>query len=584
MKRRKQILSTLLAMAMVGTMLAGCGQAADNSGSSQAGTEAGSSQAAVESSGKEDAENAGTEAAGNEEGTKRICEDTITLTVAGMYNQGSGSDWSSTQQFTEYEKRLGIRLDATAYDVETWSSKFSLMLAGDELPDLLGNAGLTAGQVAEYGSEGYFLDFGEYLDLMPNLSALMEEYPAYAASIMDEDGHIYAFSTLNRVSDFAMAQYNVINTRWLENVNMEIPQTLDDLYQVLTAFKEQDANGNGDPDDEIPFGLAYANGTGYFRNEMYVLYAFGIYSQQYVFHTMVDENGKVVLGDITENYKDFLKYMNKLYSEGLINEDAFVLTAAELKTLVSDDKVGISAVSPECYGTDPIAEFICMNGYTSDYSPNPTSALASRVSGTYKLAASADTKYPEEIAKFVDYLFTEEGALSAANGYEGVTFDYQDVNGTGVVDHTNYADGYESPERYRQEKAVAIEAFSVLSVKAGTIFEMFDKATDEDLKAGPVYEMSSFNCLREMAMREDGLELYDPFPALKYTDEELEERTILYTDMVNYLKSAKADFIIGERDIDGEWENHIATLNQMELERFLEIEQAAYDRYLATIE
>lgn len=313
MKRRKQILSTILAAAMVGTMLAGCGQAAGNTDSSLPEAEENNT--------------------GNEEGSNRICEDTITLTVAGMYNQGSGSDWSSTLQFEEYEKRLGIRLDAAAYDVETWPSKFSLMLAGDELPDLLGNAGLTAGQVAEYGSEGYFLDFAEYLDLMPNLSALMEEYPAYAASIMDEDGHIYAFSTLNRVSDFALAQYNVVNTRWLENVDMEIPKTLDELYQVLTAFKEQDANGNGDPDDEIPFGLAYANGTGYFRNEMYVLYAFGIYSQQYVFHTMADENGKVLLGDITENYKEFLKYMNKLYSEGLMNEDAFVLTAAELKTL-----------------------------------------------------------------------------------------------------------------------------------------------------------------------------------------------------------------------------------------------------------
>ncbi len=574
----------VLAAAMLCLTSVGCGQTEE--ASSQGGESSGGNENVTSESGAAGTvdSTAGQESPGSGAGeAKRISEDTITLTVAGMYNQGSGSDWTSTQQFQEYEKRLGLKLEANTYDVETWPSQFSLMLAGDELPDLLGNAGMTVGQVAEYGADGYLLDFSQYLDIMPHLTALMEEYPAYAASIRDQDGHIYAFPALNRVSDFAMAQYNVINTKWLERVGKEIPETLDELYDVLTAFKEQDANGNGDPDDEIPFGLATAGGTGYFRNEMYVLYAHGIYSQLYVFHVMDDGNGKVVLGDTTENYKAFLKYMNKLYKEGLINKDAFVLTAAELKTLVTDDKVGISAVSADCYGEDPISQYRCINGYRSDYSPNPTAALSSRVAGTYKLAANADTKYPEEIAKFVDYLFTEEGALSCANGYEGVTFDYRDVKGTGVVDHTNFADGYDSPEQYRQEKAVAIEAFSILSVKAGTIYEMFDKASDQDLEAGPVYEMSPFNSLRAMAMREEGLELYDPFPGLKYTEEELTERTSLYTDISNYLKAAKADFIIGERDIDSEWEAHIATLNQMGLERFLEIEQAAYDRYLESI-
>lgn len=578
MKRTK--VKGLLAAILAITLLAGCGSSTGNGTVTTVAEE--TSGEVVRETGAETTLEAPTEEGG--ETSTRISDETITLTVAGMYNQGSGSDWSSTDQFAEYEKRLGIKLDATTYDVETWSSKFTLMLAGDELPDLVANAGLTAGQVAEYGSDGYFLDFSEYLDIMPNLTALMEEYPEYKASLVDEEGHIYAFPTLNRQSDFALAQYNVINTKWLENVNMEAPKTLDELYDVLVAFKEQDANGNGDPDDEIPFGLAYENGNGYFRNEMYVLYGFGIYSQLYVFHLMADEEGNVVLGDTTENYKEFLRYMNRLYEDGLINEDAFVLTTSELKTLVMDDKVGISAVSAECYGTDPIQSYRCINGYTSDYSPNPTVALSARVSGTYKLAASADTKHPEEIAKFVDYLLTEEGALSAENGYEGVTFDYKDVNGTNVVDHTNYAEGYDSAEQYRQEKAVAIQAFNILSVKAGTIFEMFDKASDEDLTSGPVYEMSPFNSLREMAMREDGLEVYSPFPNLKYTEEELAERTVLYTDIQNYLKTAKADFIIGEKDVDADWESHISTLNQMGLERFLEIEQTAYDRYLASIE
>ena len=44
---------------------------------------------------------------------------------------------------------------------------------------------------------------------------------------------------------------------WMKNVGVDkAPETTDELYDMLVAFKEQDANGNGDPSDEIPFTLS----------------------------------------------------------------------------------------------------------------------------------------------------------------------------------------------------------------------------------------------------------------------------------------------------------------------------------------
>ena len=43
---------------------------------------------------------------------------------------------------------------------------------------------------------------------------------------------------------------------WMKNGGVDkAPETTDELYDMLVAFKEQDANGNGDPSDEIPFKM-----------------------------------------------------------------------------------------------------------------------------------------------------------------------------------------------------------------------------------------------------------------------------------------------------------------------------------------
>ena len=70
------------------------------------------------------------------------------------------------------------------------------------------------------------------------------------------------------------------------------------------------------------------------------------------------------------------------------------------------------------------------------------------------------------------------------------------------------------------------------------------------------------------------------FPTLLYTEEEVAERTSLYTDISLYLETMHAQFITGVADIENDWENFLQTLDAMQLPRLLEIEQAAYDRLM----
>ena len=99
----------------------------------------------------------------------------ITVTVSGPKPSGL-DDWTQLADIEEYAKRLGIRLDCNFYETD-WETQLTLMVAGDELPDLLTGCFMNIGDVNEWGGEGYFLDLSQYLDEMPNLQAYFEKYP-----------------------------------------------------------------------------------------------------------------------------------------------------------------------------------------------------------------------------------------------------------------------------------------------------------------------------------------------------------------------------------------------------------------------
>ncbi len=588
MQKRKKILGVLLAVAMICSVFTGCGQETGNEGSQAGGTGESQTEESEEASEPEEAQDgtqaretdaSGTESGADGEGFGRISEEPITLTLAARYNAGGryNTDFASTDQFKEYEKRLGIRFDVSAYDLEQWPSKLTLMMASDEMPDIIAYANMTSIDVEKYGKDGYLLDFAQYLDIMPNLRKRMEEFPEYAAAITNENGKIYAFSTLTASSEYAMIRPIFMSRKWLENLNLEEPRTVDDLYNVLKAFKEQDANGNGDPTDEIPMGRA----DGCFWTDMPILWAFGIYGQGESFYLMPQDDEKIVLGDATENYKEYLRYMHKLYEEGLMNVDAFVTTYNEVDTQFQDEKVGYW----ESWSALPgdVRDWTIVNGFTSEYNPVRTNVIYNRADNAYMLAASADTEHPEEIARFVDYLFTYEGAISARSGYEGVSYDFVEKDGILMVDYEPYAKaaGFDDIDDFYAQKVIAANVFPIYETdRKGSFADVTREMTREELQDDKFYDIGGKNLLKALATREEGVQVISAYPNVKYTAEELETRSTLYTDVYNYLVTAKVQFITGELDIDAGWDSYLAELDKIGLQRLLEIEQAAYDRYL----
>lgn len=569
MKKRSRMTGLFALVLALGLLASGCGQPADTTKDDQSGSSATTGSNAE--SGVDEGGKASTDG-------YPISDEVITVTVTG--SQGATPDWNATLQVAEIEARLGIRLDCRPFSDDAWKTQQTLMMASDDLPDLIINASNTMVSFAEYGADGYLLPINEYMDVAPNLSAVMEESPAYADAITSPDGNIYALTTYGQ-NKLGGISRSFVNKLWLENVGMETPTTVDELYDVLVAFRDGDANGNGDPKDEIPFSAAFQTGASTYA-EQTLMNAFGINSNK-VTYSLGDVDGKVQLMDISENYRAFLRYIKRLYSEGLMDSEAFIQTRDEFRAKAAEDRVGFFGDSaPFVAAGQPIeydANFEWVGGLTSSENEARSVVLDSPAGSNAVCAISATTEYPVELVRLLDYFYSDEGSLAGSRGFEGISFEWTELAGVpgSRIAKVMEVEEYPSAEEFRYKKAVINNGFQLVSPFYGTQYPLIMEAEDE-LLAGALLKECGWAALIESGTRREGTVLVDTFPNLVYTAEENAERATIYNDISLYLANAKAQFITGGMDIDADWETHVNTLNQMGLERILAIEQAAYDR------
>lgn len=510
-----------------------------------------------------------------------ITSEEITVTAAGPMPSGC-EDWTQVAVIEEYADRLGIRLNCEFYETD-WETQLTLKVAGDELPDLLVGCTMNVSDVNEWGGEGYFLDLSEYLDLMPNLKAYFEKYPELEAYCTTSDGHIYGLPKL-RIDMTDRLTRSFINKQWLDNLGLAVPATIDEYYAALVAFKEQDANGNGNPDDEIP--LLYTSDTGgYTALEKTLLDAFGIFTTDANYALQADESGKVELANTNDTYKEYLKFMHKLYEEGLMEQEAFTITSDEVTTKQQGDVYGSFGCgsAPFVMANKDIsydASWAALAGLTSDLHKESNASIASPVVNSILVAVNGNTKNPEAMARFIDYFYTDEGMLSATKGYEGVTLDMVEDALLGTkVPEMYVPEGFSSGEEYRYKGAILNEALNLVerNIDRQAMFE-----SDLEVLQNPEFVEKYGWAARVLeAFKAEGVTGVDAYPVVSYTAEEVDERGPVYKDITTYLKQARAQFITGELDLDKDWDTYINTLDQMNLGRLLEIEQAAYDRFAA---
>ena len=194
----------------------------------------------------------------------KMCENfgDITLRVA-VIDKPSIEDWETNDFILWLEEVTNIDFVFELIPTESSGEKLGLMLNSGDYPDMFWNTGMTDAMVSRFGvDEGMFLPLNDLIEEHGNFfkKYVMDTYPATEGIMTQLDGNIYSLPDVNECYHCKYSNKFWINQAWLDNLGLEMPTTLDELYDVLVAFRDQDANGNGDPTDEIPMAGDYVNG------------------------------------------------------------------------------------------------------------------------------------------------------------------------------------------------------------------------------------------------------------------------------------------------------------------------------------
>lgn len=557
MKNAKKLVALLLSLALV-LSLGACGGNGESSTSSEASPSSTTEEsgAAAESGDESQAETAETG-----EFQLPIVDEPTTLSyfVADDSNAAiMTTDWNDNEFYQEMERRTGVHLEFEMVSSADYQTNFNLMIASGNLADMIYvGASYYAEGVDAAIDDGYFLDLTDLVDeYMPNYEKIRTSDIQYELLSTTDSGRLGAVYELRQSKQGPWLGL-WIRQDWLDDLGLDTPVTFDDYHEVLTAFKNEKGA-------TAPLILNFSGSDGEFGTMSGGLNVLNSWQ--------LDETGKVNFGPYMDAWKEYVTIMHQWYTEGLIDPDfmatdertadmAKVVTGASgvfaaLYTMPSvyeaaseDPNMNLAPVNPPVMNEGDEGHIRLRDSYTSG-----------------NTAISADSENWEIALRWLDYLYTDEGALLANYGVEGDTFEF---NEDGEPEFTDKILNNENGWTMTQTVA------SYLCPSAG-IANWSDWT--RELAGVPEKDQACYDVWSEFS---DDWRLPS---SVTLTQEESTERAALYADISTIVKEQTAQFISGALDIESNWDAYISALEASGMERAIEITQAAYDRYLARVE
>lgn len=471
----------------------------------------------------------------------------------------NGEEWAWVHELAEQN---GLDVEWTMM-YTGWSDKRAAMLASGETYDAYFGWRVYKSSEILANAEMFYDMSPIVAESAPALASLLESDGTLASNMVQEDGSILYATT---VMPFRPLGYEsiMINTTYLEALNMEEPQTLEELEAYLYAVRDNDVNGNGDTTDEIAiWGDATdwkAGGLGA------IMGAFGVKTSTDNGFS-ANEDGTLTFAPITENFKEYVKTIAKWYADGLSAEECVALDSDTSAARLGGENtvVGLYVTGWEQWpasdeiwaqykATAPVEgangdRFICCNWLTSLYDSNPMFAM------------SYDTTAPEKTLSFVDEFFADDlTAVQMYYGPIGTTLEYNDEGTLYMIDApegvSNDTWNYMYSMRGSWPSYVTPGWDDMICPAADANKNAMDKVNE------PYYELDSY------------------VPNLKFTAEQTEELSSVATDIEDYISTCMANWFLGNSDVEADWDNYIATLEAMGLETYINIYQEAYTAYV----
>lgn len=248
-----------------------------------------------------------------------------------------GMDENDNRYLNYIEDSTGVEIQVTTPPAEVYDEKLDVIMSSGNLPDMLHT--YEPVWFDNYVKQGAFMPLDDLIDQYgPNLK---EKIPAEVWDRVRYGGKIYAVPSLNEVSGVELMY---ARKDWLDRLGLKPPMTLDEYYEVIRAFTEDDPDGNG-LDDTV--GLTLTANLG--RSSPF----FGAFGIQ--LNAWFERDGKLVNGNILPETKEALAYLAKLYQEGFLDREFPLNLQNNLYKKIENGTVGL--FSATWYDTrGPIAD------------------------------------------------------------------------------------------------------------------------------------------------------------------------------------------------------------------------------------
>jgi putative aldouronate transport system substrate-binding protein len=501
-------------------------------------------------------------------GVLPIVNDKITLTVFGS-QQGIVENLETNYATRWLEGKTNIHLDWNAVPSGEASQKFSVLVnSGGTLPDIIMGVGLSYSSLYLYGSQGIFPRLNELVDTYGvEVKKMWGINPEIKKQMTSPDGNMYALGNYTQIKHLNYLTGRVyINTEWLRNLNLPYPSTTEELYNTLVAFRDRDPNRNGRK-DELPFtGSSSANTTVAWLVNSFIYWGNGIFNVT---------GGRLRQVITAPEYRDALRYIRRLYSEGLMDNQIFTQPIEAVRQIVNGEyqRGGIIANWTYSNFADPYSEQAKVFEMLPPVAGPQGVRLAAYSPSTWgpSYYITKDCKNPEAAFRLGDYLSSEEANAVTFQGEEGVDWVKPSPGEIAINGEPARIKVINSlPSQAMQNKGWMWMApqVDIDFIIDGSYFDPSDPWYIEYRLYKGVTE-----AMQPYAPKEGWI------PPLTYTEAEMTERTSIANELNTYLGTARTQFITGELDLDKDWDNYLKTVESLNIRRLQEIDQVALDRY-----
>lgn len=464
--------------------------------------------------------------------------------------------FSEVSIFPYIEKATGIKINFVHPPTGMDKEQFNLMIASGELTDMMFQNWITfPGGPAKAMGDGVILRLNELIDQhAPHFKKFMDENPQIRKDVVTDDGSFYSIPLVRREPVQRYTHGFQMRQDWLDKVGMKAPDTIDDWYAVLKAFKEKDPGGTG---KVLPFGN---------QNDLAVRQLMAGWGMTNGFFVV---DGKVKFGPNEPDYLEFVTTMNKWYAEGLIDPDFASTDAKQFDAKVTGHRIG--------------AYFALLNGGMGRYldlmkddpnfqlvgvAPplgkdgkryNFQSAVLTGYEGT-GVAVSGKTKKAVEAVKWLDLGYSEWGHNLYNFGIEGESY-------TWVDGYPKYTDAVLKHPSLSPTNALSQYTIADTS---GRFFNQDHRKAEQllifpaQIEAGKAWSSATSE---------------RTYPSgITPTLDEGKKLASIMNEVNTYVDQMFLKFVMGNEPLS-QFDAYLSRLKQMKIDEALAIQQAAYDRY-----